>query len=161
MLCVPTASVLTVQVAVLLSPAPVSATAVQAAIALAPSLKLTVPLGVLPSTVAVKVTLLPTVAGLAELANVVVLTVAALLAQASTSASSARGAAAALMVMRMRSVVRSAKVKRRHTLSLVVTAPPGMVSQLLPSQYCTTNSVMPYWLKVRSSVGVIGAAALS
>ena len=61
MLCVPTASADVEQVAVRVLPLPVSATAAQPAIDAAPSLKLTVPVGAEPVTVAVKVTLVPTI----------------------------------------------------------------------------------------------------
>ena len=54
-------------------PLPARATAEQPLIELAPSLKLTDPVGLVPVTVAVKVTLAPAVEGLAELASVVVL----------------------------------------------------------------------------------------
>ena len=47
------------QVAVLLLPEPTSATALQPLIALPPSVKLTLPVGALPVTVAVKLTLAP------------------------------------------------------------------------------------------------------
>src|SRR2546421_11560714 len=72
MLWVPTERLLVLQTAVLLLPEPVSANAAQPAIELPPSVKLTVPVGLLPVTVAVKVTLALTVAGLSELASVVV-----------------------------------------------------------------------------------------
>ena len=73
MLCVPTDSVLVVHAAVLLLPLPASATALQPAIEAPPSLKLTLPVGAMPTTVAVKVTLAPNVDGFIELATVVVL----------------------------------------------------------------------------------------
>src|ERR1700676_3433730 len=72
MLCVPMARLRVLQVAVLLLPAPVSATAAQLAIELPPSVKLTVPVALLPATVAVKVTLALTVAGLSKLTRLVV-----------------------------------------------------------------------------------------
>ena len=72
MLRVPTERLLLLQVAVLLLPAPLSATALQPLITLPESVKLTVPVGALPATVAMKVTLAPTVAGLSELDSVVV-----------------------------------------------------------------------------------------
>ena len=72
MLCVAAVSALVLQAAVLLLPLPVSATALQPLIELAPSLKLTLPVGLLPATVAVKVTLVPTVDGFSELTSVVV-----------------------------------------------------------------------------------------
>src|SRR6478736_5574760 len=53
--------------AVLLLPLPASATALQPLIEFAPSLKLTLPVGLLPVTVAVNVTLVPTVDGFFEL----------------------------------------------------------------------------------------------
>src|SRR6187549_3653261 len=68
---VPTARLEVVQAAVRLLPAPVSATAVQPAIALPLSVKPTLPVGLVPFTVAVSVTLAPTCAGLSELASVV------------------------------------------------------------------------------------------
>src|SRR6266508_810553 len=75
MLCVPAASVLVVHAAVRLLPLPANATAEHPAIEVAPSLKLTDPVGFAPATVAVKVTLLPTLEGFAELASVVVVAV--------------------------------------------------------------------------------------
>jgi len=75
MLCAPAASVLVVHAAVRLLPLPVNATAEQAAIDVAPSLKLIVPVGIAPVTVAVKVTFVPTVDGLEELLSVVVVAV--------------------------------------------------------------------------------------
>src|SRR5208282_3748938 len=70
--CVATARLAVVQVALPLA----SATAAQPAIELPPSVKLTLPVGLDPMTVAVKVTLLPTVDGLSELDSVVVLVAA-------------------------------------------------------------------------------------
>ena len=72
MLCVAAVSAFVLHAAVLLLPLPASAMALQPLIELAPSLKLTLPVGLLPTTVAVKVTLVPTVDGLSELASVVV-----------------------------------------------------------------------------------------
>jgi hypothetical protein len=72
MLCAPTASALVAHCAVRLPPDPVSVTAEQPLIEFAPSLKLTVPVGALPLTVAVKVTDAASAAGLAELESVVV-----------------------------------------------------------------------------------------
>jgi hypothetical protein len=72
MLCVAALKALVVHAAVLLLPLPVSAMALQPPIELAPSLKLTLPVGLVPATVAVKVTLVPTVDGFFELASVVV-----------------------------------------------------------------------------------------
>src|SRR5437667_12041138 len=72
MLCAPAASALVVHTAVRLLPLPANATAEQPAIDVPPSLKLTDPVGLVPVTVAVKVTLLPTVEGFAELVSVVV-----------------------------------------------------------------------------------------
>ena len=53
-------------------PPPANGCAAQPAIELAPSMKLTVPVGTLPLTVAVNVTVWPTLDGLSELATVVV-----------------------------------------------------------------------------------------
>ncbi len=58
--------------AVLLSPLPVSATAAQPASDVAPSLKFTVPVGLLPVTLAVSVTTAPANAGFTELTSTVV-----------------------------------------------------------------------------------------
>ena len=72
MLWVPTLRPALLHVAVLLFAAPAgSATAPQPEIALPPSVKATLPVGAVPVTVAVKVTLLPTIDGFAELARVV------------------------------------------------------------------------------------------
>ena len=70
MLCAPTARLLVLQVTVRVLPVPTSAAGAQ--IALPPSVKLTLPVGLVPVTVAVKVTLLPTVAGVGALPSVVV-----------------------------------------------------------------------------------------
>ena len=75
MLCAPAVRVLVVHAAVRVLPLPVNATAEHAAIDVAPSLKLTVPVGLAPVTVAVKVTLAPIVDGLEELESVVVVAV--------------------------------------------------------------------------------------
>ena len=72
MLCVAALNALVLQAAVLLLPLPMSATALQPLIDAAPSLKLTLPVGLLPATVAVKVTLVPAVEGFFELASDVV-----------------------------------------------------------------------------------------
>jgi hypothetical protein len=56
-------------------PLPASATAEHPESDVPPSVKLTLPVGLVPVTVAVKVTLAPTVEGLAELASVVVVAV--------------------------------------------------------------------------------------
>ena len=70
MLWKPTLSPALLHVAVLLFAAPAgNATALQPEIALPPSVNATLPVGAVPVTVAVKVTLLPTTDGLAELAN--------------------------------------------------------------------------------------------
>src|SRR6476659_7818624 len=68
----PTLKLLLVQVAAGALPPPDSATAAQPASALPPSLKLMVPVGATPLTVAVKTTLVPALAGLAELPSPVV-----------------------------------------------------------------------------------------
>ena len=71
MLCVPAAGLLVLQLAVLVLPLPASGVAEQPLIELLPSVKATLPVGALPVTFAVKVTLAPTGAGFAELVNVV------------------------------------------------------------------------------------------
>jgi len=72
MLCVPAARVVVEHVAVRVLPLPArKATAEQPVIEVPPLVKLTVPVGAKPVTVAVKVTLDPTVDGLPELESVV------------------------------------------------------------------------------------------
>jgi len=73
MLCVATLRLLVAQVAVRILPEPVSAATAQPAIEVVPSLKFTVPVGAVPLTVAVKVTLVPAVEGVNELPIPVVL----------------------------------------------------------------------------------------
>ncbi len=72
-MCVATLSVPVVHAAVLVLPLPTSATALQPAIEAPPSLKLTLPVGATPVTVAVKLTLVPNVDGFFELTTLVVL----------------------------------------------------------------------------------------
>jgi hypothetical protein len=72
MLWVPAASALVLQAAFLVLRLPLSATWEQPAIATLPSVKVTLPVGAAPTTVAVKVTLTPAGAGSSELATVVV-----------------------------------------------------------------------------------------
>src|ERR1700682_4917931 len=72
MLWVPAARLLVLQAAVRLLPAPLSATVPQPVMVVPPSLKLTLPVGAVPTTVAVNVTFDPAVAGLAELVSDVV-----------------------------------------------------------------------------------------
>jgi hypothetical protein len=72
MLWVPTARLDVVHAAVRELPLPLNATAEQPEIAVPPSLKSMLPVGALPVTVAVSVTLAPIAAGLAELARPVV-----------------------------------------------------------------------------------------
>ena|SRR5437660_1619726 len=76
MLCMPAANALDVHIAVRLLPLPANATAEQPAIDVAPSLKLSDPVGFTPVTVAVKLTLAPTLEGFAELVSVVVVVAA-------------------------------------------------------------------------------------
>ena len=70
-LCEPALSALVVHVAVRGLLAPVSATALQVPMVVPPSVKRTAPVGALPVTDAVNVTLVPTIVGLAELETVV------------------------------------------------------------------------------------------
>ena len=72
MLYVPTAKLLVVQLAPFVLPVPLSAMALQPLSEVPLALKFTVPVGLFPVTVALKVTLVPCVAGLAELAIVAV-----------------------------------------------------------------------------------------
>ena len=85
MLCVAAVSALVLHAAVLLLPLPANAIALQLPIEFAPSLKLTLPVGLVPTTVAVNVTLAPATDGLAELASVVVVRLTGRALQASTS----------------------------------------------------------------------------
>ena len=71
MLWLPTVRLLLLQVAVLGLPT-TSALVAQPAIDVPPSVKLTLPLGLAPLTVAVKVTVVPNVTGLPEVASAVV-----------------------------------------------------------------------------------------
>src|SRR5438477_439483 len=73
MLCVPVLKALLLQVAVRVLPTPLSATAPQPVSVLPPSVKLTLPVGAFPLTLALNVTLAPTEAGLSELVSSVVL----------------------------------------------------------------------------------------
>ena len=74
MLCVPTARPAVLHVAVLLLALPAgSATALQPLSVVPSAVKPTLPVGAVPVTVAVKVTLAPTTDGLAELATAAVL----------------------------------------------------------------------------------------
>ena len=71
--CVAALSVLLLHCAVRVFPEPVTATALQPESETPPSVKLTLPVGLKPVTAAVKVTLVPTTDGLAELDNTVLL----------------------------------------------------------------------------------------
>src|SRR6266446_11007665 len=106
MLWLPTARLLVLQVAVLLLPEPASAT-LHPASASPSAAKLTLPLGFVPTTVAVNVTLLPTAAGLRELVSVVLVggNPLAAVPQASTSVRRDHESTAPVMLIRMRSVV--------------------------------------------------------
>src|SRR6266487_3518356 len=73
MLCVPTVRLPVAQVAVRMLPLPLNTAAAQPAIDAPPSRKFTVPVGAVPLTVAVKVTLVPAVDGVNELPIPVVL----------------------------------------------------------------------------------------
>src|SRR5690348_8414023 len=87
MLCVPALKALVLQVAVLLLAVPVgSATAPQPLTVVPSAVKPTLPLGALPVTVAVNVTLAPTSDGLAEGARLVVLAVLLMLLTTCASA---------------------------------------------------------------------------
>src|ERR1700686_2193328 len=75
MFWVPALMLLVVQAAVRVLPAPVSATAPQPLMVVPPSVKFTLPVGAVPVTDAVKVTLAPPVEGFRELTNAVVVAV--------------------------------------------------------------------------------------
>src|ERR1051326_2812843 len=156
MLCVPWLKVLVVHAAVRTLPLPVSATALQPPSALPPSVKATLSVGLVPLTVAVKVTLAPTVDGLSELASVVLDGggPAAALPQASTSVRREYCISALVTLTRMRVVVKGEKVTARLTRLLPLTV--ESVVQALPVQPCTVKPVTPYWAKVSASVGSIG-----
>src|ERR1700681_3798846 len=156
MLCVPWLKALLVHAAVRALPLPVSATALQPLSALPPSVKATLPVGLLPVTVAVKVTLAPTVEGLSELTRVVLDGggPTAAVPQASTSTRREYCISALVTLTRMRLVVKAEKVTARLTRLLPLTLPK--VTQAAPFQPCTVKSVTPYWAKVRLSVGSIG-----
>ena len=74
MLRVPVARPLVVQLAVRVSPLPARSAAVQPLIETVPSLKVTVPVGATPLTVAVKVTLEPTTIGVADVTTLAAVT---------------------------------------------------------------------------------------
>ena len=76
MLCVPTARLDVVHAAVRELPLSVNTIAEQLEIDVLPSWKLTLPVGALPVTVAVSVTLAPTMDGFCELATLVLLAAA-------------------------------------------------------------------------------------
>src|SRR5262249_4316423 len=143
MLWTPTPSVPMVQTAMLLLLLPVSATAPHPLSDAPFSVKRTIPVGLVPFTAAVKVTLLPAVAGLPELVSVVpvVGNPTAAAPQASTSVRWHHVGAAAVMLIRMRSVVYGAKVTVRLTRLLPLTV--ARVTQAVPFQACTLKSLMP------------------
>lgn len=79
MLCVPAANAAVLHVAVRVLPIPLSAAVPQPAILDPPSVKFTVPVGALPVTDAVNVTLAPAIDGLVPLVTPVVVAVFALM----------------------------------------------------------------------------------
>ncbi len=98
----PAARLLVVQAAVRVLPLPVRARLVQPVRAEPPSARLTLPVGLLPVTVAVRVTGVPTVDGLSELDSVVV--------DAGSDTSARRAAAASTMPAPQSAVVQSRTV---------------------------------------------------
>src|SRR5690348_6681036 len=156
MLCGPWLKALVGQGAVRALPLPVSATALQPVRALPSLVKAILPVGLVPVTVAVKVTAVPTVDGFNELAKVVVDGggPAAALPQASTSTRREYCSSALLTLTRIRVVVTGGKVTARLTRVLPLTL--LKVTQAVPFQPWTVKSVTPNWLKVRLSVGSIG-----
>src|SRR5439155_24704027 len=156
-LCVPVLKALLLQVAVRVLPTPLSATVPQPVSVLPPSVKLTLPLGAFPLTLALNVTLAPTEAGLSELVSSVVLGVRppASTPQASISTMVGTLSSDRVTLTRIRGVVYGAKETVRLTRLLPTTLPS--VTQVEPSQGWTVKSVMPYTLKVRLSVGSTGA----
>src|SRR5450432_348416 len=143
MLCVPVLKALVVHCAVLLLPLPANETAEQVAMDAPASVKLMLPVGAVPATVAVNVTAEPAVDGLAELASVVVdgAGPSAAVPHASTSVMREKEASAAVTLMRMRLVVYGAKLTLRFTRLLPVTLPS--VTHADPFQPCTLNAVTP------------------
>ena len=107
-------------------------------------MKATLPVGLVPATVAVKVTSVPTVDGFNELANVVVDGggPAAALPQASTSTRREYCISALVTLTRTRVVVKGEKVTARLTRLLPLTL--LKVTQAAPFQPCTLKSVTPY-----------------
>src|ERR1700681_483073 len=125
MLCVPWLKALVVHAAVRALPLPVSATALQPLSALLPSVKATLPVGLLPGTVAVKGTELPTVDGFNELTSAVLEGggPTAALPQASTSTRREYCSSALVTLTRRRVVVNAGKVTARLTRLLPLTLP--------------------------------------
>src|ERR1700719_4139340 len=141
MLWVPALRLLVLHVAILLLAVPVGrATAPQPASAAPSAVKATLPVGALPITVAVKVTLAPRLDGLAEEVSAVV-DDALLAVHASTSVMRDQVLSALVMLMRIRSVVYGEKFTVRLTRLLPLTVPSA--TQLAPSQPCTVKSVTP------------------
>ena len=114
MLCVPWLKALVVHAAVRTLPLPVSATALQPLSALPPSVKATLPVGLVPVTVAVKVTELPSGDGFNELPSAVLEGggPAAAVPQASTRPGASSCTSALVTLMRMRLVVKAEKLTR-------------------------------------------------
>src|SRR6266478_1831175 len=139
MLWVPALRLPVPHVAILLLALPVGrATAPQPVSVVPSAVKATLPVGALPVTVAVKVTLAPTNDGLPELASVVV-DDALLAVHASTSVTRDQVLRALVMLTRIRSVVYEEKLMVRLTRLLPLTVPS--VTQLAPSQPSTVKSV--------------------
>src|SRR5208282_4407038 len=140
MLCVPALRFESVQAA---APAP-KTSAEQPAIVLPPSVKVTVPVGLLPLTLAVKVTFLCLIEGLRELVTEVVVAPPPppFEVQASISTMRVKRSSAAVTLTRMRSVVYAEKLTARLTRLLPVTAAPRL-TQALPLQPCTWKAVTP------------------
>src|SRR4051812_41217687 len=123
MLWLPTPRLVVGHVAVRLLPVPLGAAALQPLIDTPPSVKLTLPVGLVPVTVAVNVTVLPTAAGVPDVASVVVVAgkLAAATPQASISVMREYWTNAFVTLMRIRSVVKAAKVTVRLTSVLPLT----------------------------------------
>src|SRR5258706_11019272 len=123
MLCVPAARLAVSQVAVFAVALPAgNATAVQPLSEVPSAVKATLPVGALPVTVAVKITLAPTADGLPELVSIVVEGVV-LGVHASTSVMRDHELSPLVTLTRMRSVVYVGKLTVRLTRLLPLTVP--------------------------------------
>src|SRR5258708_33442170 len=157
MLCVATLRLAVEDAAVRTLPLPRKATAEQPAIEMPPSVKLTLPVGEAPVTVAVNVTLAPETDGFEELASVVVVGVAPPPAEVHASISVMRDKPpmAPVILTRMRSAV--VAVKRTVRLTRVLPEALPNATPAGPFPPCPWKSVTPSWGKVSVTGGSTGA----